>query len=596
MLSINHSAVMAAYNKLSAEQRQRFFPGKVFQAKKIIGSLCFLLGENCNYFRLLELYVTVAVRAMMGFDNGRINMTVKMRFSDLVPENKAITVIECIKRLDNNFAFIENVTNNGVEAAFDKANEVTFDRNDKRTEDAVRYPGFGIDPNNPIYAHAASGSYSYLNFLFTSDSVPLTWRRTSTPELESCIDILDRYELLLPNGKTYLCVYINMYARKTSIYCPVGLHSDYLKDIPQVKSNQTKGPFEGLVHNEVQHGFQRMDARNSKQAAMDSTVKQCPVCKMTLPDDSDFCQYCGTKIDFETRTENRTVLSAAKPVSFTENQEDDVSVKKDTNTIEIKTGDTIPPEIVDNQNKDDLEEQKRPNNLWTRIGLAVLILALVGLNIFQVFNMKNKTTQISALEQQVAAGKAENDTLNRSLITLESDKKSLENRLSELESSTTSKEIESLIKEKDTLYSQIKTKESKITSLNTQISSLKKEKADLQTKINNLTTSNAKATAAYDAMMRFSYGAHNSDYFSDAEVLVVKVGQAKTTYITSKLYNSNIQFQGDNNNASANWGNSWSNDRVSFTVTGKREGTTIYTFTNDANRTEFRILVIVLPK
>lgn len=241
MAFINESSVIAAYNKLSDDQRERFFPGKEYQAKRIVGSLCALLGDSCSYDQLLELYITAAVRAMMGFESERINITVKMRFSDIVPESKAITVIECIKRLNQNFTFIEKAISPEMQAFdkfFDTQNEAAFKRNDKRTEDAAAYPGFGIDPSNPIFAHSSAGSYSYLNLLYTADSVPLTWNRVGSMTLESSPDPIDQYELLLPNGDVYLTVYVNMYARKSSVYCPAGLRSDELKALPQASNNQ----------------------------------------------------------------------------------------------------------------------------------------------------------------------------------------------------------------------------------------------------------------------------------------------------------------------------------------------------------------------
>ena len=241
MAFVNESAVIVAYNHLSNDQRERFFPGKEYQAKRIIESLCALLGDNCNYNQLLELYITAAVRALMGFESERISISVKMRFSEAVSEDKAITVIECIKRLNQNFAFLEKVNSPEMQAIdkyFDTQNETAFKRNDKRTEDATTYPGFGVDPSNPIFTHSSAGSYSYLNLLYTADSIPLTWRRVGSITPESSLDPIDQYELLLPNGETYLTVYINMYARKASDYCPAGLQSDELKELPQANNNR----------------------------------------------------------------------------------------------------------------------------------------------------------------------------------------------------------------------------------------------------------------------------------------------------------------------------------------------------------------------
>ena len=232
---IDEKAAISAYNRLSEEQKERFFPGQEEEAKKIVGSLSYLLGSNCKYEQLLDLFITAAVRVMMGFENERVNITVKMRFSDIVPQEKALTVIECIRRIVNNHSYIDGLNSPEMKAHsryFDSQNEVSFKENEKRLEDAVKNPGFGTNMENPIFAHSADGSYSYLNLLCTSAGVPLTWNRIGSISPRSSRDPLDKYELLLPDGEVYLIVYVNMYSRKRSAYCPAGLMGKGLQTVP----------------------------------------------------------------------------------------------------------------------------------------------------------------------------------------------------------------------------------------------------------------------------------------------------------------------------------------------------------------------------
>ena len=233
--SINDQAVISAYENLSPEQKERFFPGQEAQAKKAVGSLISLLGTDKDYNQLLELYITVATRVLLGFENEQISIKINVRFSDIVPVEKTQKVIEFVRRLTSNYSFMqqqETPENQALLKFFDSQNEESFAENDRRSEDAVLFPDFGTDPSNPVFAYFTSGSYSYLNLLYTSDNVPLTWRRVGSLVVENSKDSIDRYELFLPDGTVYSTVFVNMYARKTSIYCPHGMVGDGLKKIP----------------------------------------------------------------------------------------------------------------------------------------------------------------------------------------------------------------------------------------------------------------------------------------------------------------------------------------------------------------------------
>ena len=222
------------YNGLTSEQKARFFPGQHYQARKVVHSFLYLLGQDCDYSRLLELYITIASRAMMGFDTERIGITVKARFSDILPENKAATLIECAKRIYSNYAFLSKANTpeyTAYEKQFDQEYRSSLAEHEKHNDDAIKLPNYGTSISNPIYAHAAAGSYRYLNLLYTSDLIPLTWNRVRSVTLNNVKDPLDQYELLLPDGSKTKTVYVNMYSRKSSCYCPKGLFGDGLKEL-----------------------------------------------------------------------------------------------------------------------------------------------------------------------------------------------------------------------------------------------------------------------------------------------------------------------------------------------------------------------------
>ena len=242
MSHISDSAVRSAYNALNAEQKAQFFQGKEEQTRKIIGSLDYLLGSGSDYGRILMLYITVASRIVMGHENERIIQAVKTRFSDIVPESKALTVIECLRRITENYAFIDKADSPEKQAFnqyFDSQYGARFIENEKKLNDAEKIPDFGLNPRNPIYAHSSDGSYRYLNLLYTSTFEPLTWKRIGSIGNTSSSDPIDKYELYLPDGTVFTTVYINMYSRKSSAYCPKGLFGDGLKEVPKISSPQT---------------------------------------------------------------------------------------------------------------------------------------------------------------------------------------------------------------------------------------------------------------------------------------------------------------------------------------------------------------------
>ncbi len=231
--NVNSVSVSAAFSKLSSEQKTRFFPGQFAQAKKVIESFVYLLGDRNNYARLLELYITIAARVAMSFDSARIVPTVEARFSDLVPHNKTITLIECASRLYQDFAFLQKANTpeySSFEKSFDQQHRDSYVENERNADDAIKLPYFGTSIENPIYAHSAAGSYNYLNKLYTADLVPLTWDRAGSIIVNSSKDPIDQYELLLPDGTAFQTLYVNMYSRETSQFYPKGLYSAGLRE------------------------------------------------------------------------------------------------------------------------------------------------------------------------------------------------------------------------------------------------------------------------------------------------------------------------------------------------------------------------------
>lgn len=263
--------VAKAYNGLMSEQKARFFPGQQFQAKKVIHSFLYLLGQDCDYSRLLELYITIVSRVMMGFDTERIAITVKARFSGILTENKTATLIECAKRINSNYDFLSKVNTPEYivfEKQFDQQYTNSLTENEKHINDAVKLPDYGTSTKNPIYTHSAAGSYKYLNLLYTSDLVPLTWNRAQSVAVNNMKDPLDQYALLLPDGTQIKTVYVNMYSRSNPHYCPEGLFGFGLKEIGGETATQLQPPAK------EQRSTPKTREENNKQGGGEKTEEQ----------------------------------------------------------------------------------------------------------------------------------------------------------------------------------------------------------------------------------------------------------------------------------------------------------------------------------
>ena len=303
----------------------------------------------------------------------------------------------------------------------------------------------------------------------------------------------------------------------------------------------------------------------------------CPNCNMQLPDDSDFCQYCGAKIVSASTISNKAVEADSAMVFTNVNSNKPQSqAEEGPNQPLIEKKEEINGLVANNSEKTP-ETKTKKKSVWARIGVAAIMLALIGLNVFQYMNSQNKIADVSSLKGKI-------EDLEGAKLNLDEEVDELKSQVSSLE-----QELESTKKDNTSLNSTI-------TSLKSQITTLTNEKNSLQTRNTALANENANAknaVNAYNAMRSF-YSGFNDDYYSTSSIVVVKVGYKETFDIFSTI-NGTLYVQGSNDNSDIEWG-PWYYNMCLLTVTGKVEGTTTYTFTNTANNHQFKVLVVTIPR
>ena len=322
-------------------------------------------------------------------------------------------------------------------------------------------------------------------------------------------------------------------------------------------------------------------------------MKICPHCENKIPSDSVFCQYCGEVIS---DSQEESISVSASSDEAKEEMETTSSLEKNDGKGEtpkvafqamdsFSTSETphIDEPVSGKGNKrSEIHKAKKQHNLRLRrtvfviVSIAVLC-ALVGLGLIQYTKAKNEANELNLLKEEIA--------YKESLVKeLSEENKELKDRITKAsekdDTNTSNVEVENLNK--------------KLADLRREIDSLKKEKVDIQTKYNNAVNSNEKAAKTYKTIKEFKYGTKYSDYYADSEVIIVKVGETKTIRVTCTM-NTTVRFKHSSSYSTAEWDKNWTNDSCLVRVTGKYEGTSVMTFSNDANNHSFKVLVIIVP-
>ena len=230
--------VKMVYELFDEFDRDEYFPGGVEQAERLIRCYLYLLGKDADYLSLMEFYLyTVKRIRILNWDNEQIKRSFGRRYRRTVPKDKLDMAVRFTRAFHNDY-----LTAGMKTGTRDKADAMRLimellmgeDRlEDCPMDDALEKPGFGTDVNNPIFTTGVADSYEYLNHLYTPDGVPLVWLRLDSVMTEFYANPVDHYVLCRPDGKGYMKIFVYMYSKETSSYCPRGTVSSRDRSLPE---------------------------------------------------------------------------------------------------------------------------------------------------------------------------------------------------------------------------------------------------------------------------------------------------------------------------------------------------------------------------
>lgn len=171
----------------------------------------------------------------------------------------------------------------------------------------------------------------------------------------------------------------------------------------------------------------------------------CSKCNHNLPDDSEFCQYCGSKIQKVTNiTDN---IPAASPATHSANMSADtetVSVRSETASegasnepIEVMA--PINPTSTSSQTPHQTSAKEPAKRLALNkhtivyIGLSLLIVLAVGFGILQTVSVQKLQTEVTDLEKQITTKEATMLHLEKQIVGLNADIRSLDRDIASYE-------------------------------------------------------------------------------------------------------------------------------------------------------------------
>lgn len=274
----------------------------------------------------------------------------------------------------------------------------------------------------------------------------------------------------------------------------------------------------------------------------------CPNCGMKLPEDSEFCQYCGSKLSLP----DENTLSVEETIV-----QQTIVEPSTTPMAEVLESDNT--QDRSNETSETPQDSKRSSNKWKKaaIGLSVLLLFLAGLNAYQYMSSQENKNKVHELSGTITELNSQIENLNTQI-----------------------DDLNSTISKKTT---QIKDKDSEIASINS-----KKFFAEQDAE---------KYKSIVQAVKQGNLGYAASNFHSSESIIVVGENEKNRKFtLTANWSNGgtvSIDYDSLRPSAYVDFDQDEWSTSTKMSVTPSKAGVTVVTFSNDVNRQSFNMIIIV---
>lgn len=318
----------------------------------------------------------------------------------------------------------------------------------------------------------------------------------------------------------------------------------------------------------------------------------CQKCGMTLPDDSEFCQYCGAPVEpspipeqiepSNSETACNSTPNISEPQSPSESPVEDKRSIVSSKTKGIKNRSAVTAAQSTDKNLTQEQKKKRAKYIAVILIVSISIVALAALNILQYISHQGSQKRLAEKDHSIVELTAANEELTK--INSEQEEKLQAQQITIEDQSTKLSEKDKELSQKN---KEISDKDKKISSQESTINTQKNKISSLETKaeyFSSISTALKSGNIGYAA----------SNFNCSQSIILVKKGETKKITLTANWSNGGTVSLSYSNYAAyvdfdqSNWSYS-----TTLSITGNSTGVSVVTFSNDVNSKTFKIIIIV---